>query len=629
MRLAVLLAMLAVPLFAASTASAARSEFYGIAQGTLDLQDYEGMQAAKVHTERFLLRWKSVEPTKGSFHWTDVDNFIGQLASHGIRPLPFAWGSPSWVGSGAIAQPPLNSAADQTAWKDFLTRAVSRYGPGGSYWGTPYHSKYGSSATALPVEAWQIWNEPNLKKFFTPGATVAQSAQKYAQLLKISHDTIKAKDPKAQIVLAGMPGFGDSKAWIFLDNIYAVAGIKNYFDVTALHPYARDLDEFRTEVSMFRASIVNHSDAATPMWLTEWGWGSGPADQYGHNVGLTGQQTMLNNSVKLVLQQRTAWNVQRMYWFLWRDPEPGSFYAHLCSICGTGGLLRYNRTAKPAYSTFKGFTTETTPPVASITSGPTGPTGDSTPTFGFASNEAGSTFQCHFDSNALKTCASPLTPASPLSEGTHTLFVKAIDAVGNESTIRSRTFTVDTVPPAPPQITATTPASPANNNSPLVKGSAAAGSTVKLYKTAGCTGTPVASGPATQFASPGLSATVTDNTTTSFRARAADAVGNLSACSSARTYVEDSTAPETTITAGPSGTTTDNTPTFSFTSSQSGSTFQCRFDSQPFAACSGPGASHTPSTPLSAGSHTFAVRATDQAKNTDPTPATRTFTVII
>jgi hypothetical protein len=138
----------------------------------------------------------------------------------------------------------------------------------------------------------------------------------------------------------------------------------------------------------------------------------------------------------------------------------------------------------------------------------------------------------------------------------------------------------------------------------------------------------VASGPATQFASPGLSATVADNTTTSFRARAADAVGNLSTCSSARTYVEDSVAPETTITAGPTGPTADNTPTFSFTSSQAGSTFQCRFDSQAFAACSGPGASHTPSTALSPGSHTFEVRATDQAKNTDPTPATRTFTVV-
>jgi hypothetical protein len=343
--LTIVLSALALSLFAPPAAAAVRTEFFGIVQGpTLDAQDLQGIEAAHVRTERLLLNWSSVEPTKGSFKWTAVDSLVGQLASHGIRALPFAWGSPSWVGSGKPAQPPTSSAADQAAWRDFLQRAVARYGPGGSYWGTPYHQKYGASAIPLPVQAWQVWNEPNLKKYFSPGSTVAQSAQKYAKLLQISHDAIKSRDPKALIVLAGMPGFGDSKAWIFLDNIYAVPGIKNYFDATALHPYARDLDEFRTEVSMFRASMTNHGDAATALWLTELAWGSGPPDQFGHNVGLTGQKNLLNSAFNLVLSQRATWNIQRVYWFLWRDPEPGSFYAHLCSICGTAGLVRFDGT---------------------------------------------------------------------------------------------------------------------------------------------------------------------------------------------------------------------------------------------------------------------------------------------
>src|SRR4051794_7921817 len=161
----------------------------------------------------------------------------------------------------------------------------------------------------------------------------------------------------------------------------------------------------------------------------------------------------------------------------------------------------------------------------------------------------------------------------------------------------------------------------------MVKGFAETGSNVRLYTTAGCTGVPMAGGSAVQFKSPGLSAPVADNTTTSFRARATDAAGNASGCSTVRNYVEDSTAPQTTIISGPSGSTTDHTPTFGFNSSEPSSTFECHFDSQPYAACSGPGASHTPSTPLPDGSHYLAVRATDKAKNSDPTPATRTFTV--
>jgi len=84
--------------------------------------------------------------------------------------------------------------------------------------------------------------------------------------------------------------------------------------------------------------------------------------------------------------------------------------------------------------------------------------------------------------------------------------------------------------------------------------------------------------------------------------------------------------PETTITGGPSGPTNDATPTFKFKSSVLGSTFRCRFDSQAFAPCSGPGGTHTPVSALTNGAHTFAVRAVN-GEAIDPTPATRSFTV--
>jgi large repetitive protein len=82
-----------------------------------------------------------------------------------------------------------------------------------------------------------------------------------------------------------------------------------------------------------------------------------------------------------------------------------------------------------------------------------------------------------------------------------------------------------------------------------------------------------------------------------------------------------------TITSGPTGTTTDRTPTFRFASTEKNSTFECRYDSEQFRPCSGSG-KDTPPTRLSLSSHTFYVRAIDKAKNTDPTPAQRTFSVV-
>ena len=35
--------------------------------------------------------------------------------------------------------------------------------------------------------------------------------------------------------------------------------------------------------------MVSHGDKATPLWITEFAWGSGPPDSAGINKGLSGQ----------------------------------------------------------------------------------------------------------------------------------------------------------------------------------------------------------------------------------------------------------------------------------------------------------------------------------------------------
>ena len=181
-----------------------------------------------------------------------------------------------------------------------------------------------------------------------------------------------------------------------------------------------------------------------------------------------------------------------------------------------------------------------------------------------------------------------------------------------------------TITPAAPTITTTTPASPSNNNDPLVKGTLGAGpsDSVKVYKTANCTG-PATTGTAAAFTGAGIAVSVAANATTPLSATASNIAGE-SACSNTINYIEDSTAPDTTIDSGPTG--SSATPTFGFSSSQSPATFECALDAGAFAACSGPGNTHT--TPvLTTGAHTFKVRATDAAGNPDPTAAERAFTV--
>jgi hypothetical protein len=111
-----------------------------------------------------------------------------------------------------------------------------------------------------------------------------------------------------------------------------------------------------------------------------------------------------------------------------------------------------------------------------------------------------------------------------------------------------------------------------------------------------------------------------------FQVRATDAAGNTDASPASRTWtiVADTTPPDTTIVDGPSGTTTSTSASFTFSSSEAGSTFECSLDSGIFSTCSSPKAYSD----LSTGEHTFQVRATDAAGNADASPASRIWTIV-
>ena len=109
----------------------------------------------------------------------------------------------------------------------------------------------------------------------------------------------------------------------------------------------------------------------------------------------------------------------------------------------------------------------------------------------------------------------------------------------------------------------------------------------------------------------------------SLRVRAV-ASGTTDTTPASRTWrVDDTTPPDTRISDRPSATSTAVDATFSFSSTEGGSTFQCSLDGGSFQSCSSPDTLSG----LAGGKHTFSVKATDASGNTDASPATATWTV--
>ena len=254
-----------------------------------------------------------------------------------------------------------------------------------------------------------------------------------------------------------------------------------------------------------------------------------------------------------------------------------------------------------------------TPPNTTIDGGPSGLSNDTTPTFTFSADEPGVTFECRVDAESAVDCVSPFTTAA-LPDGSHTFEVRATDVAGNiEPAQASRVVEIDAT--APDTAVDSGPSGLSSQPSPAFAfSSSEPGSAFECRVDAAAFAA---------CAAPFAAGVLADGAHT-FEVRATDPAGNTDVTPAARAFTIDTVAPETSITAGPSGRTTDLNPTFAF-AAEAGATFECRVDAAAFAACSTP----FTAAPLSRGPHAFEVRASDAAGNRDATPARRTFTALL
>jgi hypothetical protein len=359
---------LALTTFFAVSASAAQAlpaGFWGVVpQNTPSSEQFQRLGRGGVESMRISIGWPSVQPSQGSsFDWSGFDNQVEEAAKAGIKILPFLTGAPEWAvpskrvpGAGGLMAParlPVNGAA-RTGWVSFLTAAVARYGPTGSFWAEH------PGVPVRPIREWQIWNEPNFKYFIAK-----PNPAEYGQLVKLSYNALHAADPGAQVVLAGLfsrpKGARDRKTgkhkslnWYasdFVDVMYKRnPGIKAKFQSAALHPYtifAKELPEVTTE---FRKALSANGDSGKKLLITELGWSSGKASGANEFAkGKGGQARELRTAFTQLRKNQAKWKLKSVYWFS-VDDNPGA-----CNFCDGSGLFGPGFTPKPAWYSYVKF----------------------------------------------------------------------------------------------------------------------------------------------------------------------------------------------------------------------------------------------------------------------------------
>ena len=200
------------------------------------------------------------------------------------------------------------------------------------------------------------------------------------------------------------------------------------------------------------------------------------------------------------------------------------------------------------------------------------------------------------------------------TEKTYQIYVRGVDEAGNE-TIVQRNVIYDI---RPPSVTIDPVTSPIDKTSQTLTGTVEAGATVNVACQTASVGAVNYPTPTAWSVTVANMAEGDNNITVTASDAAGNTSSNIPAC-----IVVDTSPPVTTITGKPNNPTDNTSASFSFTSNEAASTFQCQLDGGSDSAC----ASQMNYVSLTDGPHTFSVKATDAAGNQEVTPANYAWTI--
>jgi hypothetical protein len=240
------------------------------ARRDLQLIDEAGFDWVKQH-----VAWRDIEGAgKGHYNWYFTDRIVAEAEGQGLSLLFRLDREPVWTVPPRGTTAPNGPPEDPQDFGDFCYAIASRY--------------------AGRVEAYQVWNEPNLAREW--GGHPPDPAG-YVELLRACYVGIKRADPQAWVISAGLSPTGNGLPHAMPDAEYLIAmyeaGAAPYFDLLGVHApgflyppeispaeVAAERDGHRffcfRRVEDMREIMVRYGDEGKQVAVLEMGWTTDP-----------------------------------------------------------------------------------------------------------------------------------------------------------------------------------------------------------------------------------------------------------------------------------------------------------------------------------------------------------------
>ncbi len=242
--------------------------------------------------------WSQIELAKGEFKWDNLEGALANAESKGMTEILYVLGTtPEWaatkVNESDYPQPGAASApANLEDWDAWVTAVVEKFGD--------------------RINAYQIWNEANLKNFYNG------TPKQMAEMTKRAYDIIKANNPDALVVSAS-PSTRLASAFdrFFPEYLAELKALNWPIDVVAIHTYPDGAGD-----PVARGALIEKAQAALtaagapdlPLWDTELNYGlAGPGEI--PRTEITGPRAA--GFVVRTYIDDLRYGIDRSYWYIW------------------------------------------------------------------------------------------------------------------------------------------------------------------------------------------------------------------------------------------------------------------------------------------------------------------------
>lgn len=223
------------------------------------------LKALGLRWVRASLHWSVLEPQEGRWDYAEADGTLDLVQPNGLRVVASVVGTPRFA---------------STAPAD--SREFDKYPPAAP---AAFAQRMLALARRYPqVEAWQIWNEPNIPSFWAPSA----DPEGYGRLLAPTVALLRSAAPDKTLVMAGMAYFSQmpGRGHELMLEALGRQGAFGLNLVVAYHPYTAlpEGNDANARDFLVHAQHLNQRLRAAGVrniWATEWGWSSydGPVEE--------------------------------------------------------------------------------------------------------------------------------------------------------------------------------------------------------------------------------------------------------------------------------------------------------------------------------------------------------------